>query len=201
MDDRGIPTTTQRDGTPNGYHVLEVDGTRLSVRYKAASLPADHQMRIFFDTAWAQAGGEGQRDFREGELGDSRFSIDALASTRVFVNLFDGGPRSTVELAVGDGGYAALERVAKPDPYMIELYARHADTVKPWLSALPSSHLWEGALPAGLAAGTHVVTVRATDEFGRVHHAHRVLEIEGSSAPAAGGPPRWPGSASRANQR
>jgi hypothetical protein len=29
------------------------------------------------------------------------------------------------------------------------------------------------------------VTVRAVDEFGRVHHAHRVLEILGSSAVSA----------------
>ncbi|MCZ6711562.1 MAG: calcineurin-like phosphoesterase C-terminal domain-containing protein, partial [Gammaproteobacteria bacterium] len=36
FDPRGIPTTDQRDGTPNGYHVLEVQGTDLSVRYKAA---------------------------------------------------------------------------------------------------------------------------------------------------------------------
>ena len=31
-------------------------------------------------------------------------------------------------------------------------------------------------------AGTYTLTVRATDEFGRVHHAHRIVEIVGSSA-------------------
>lgn len=183
MDDRGIPTTTQRDGTPNGYHVLEVDGVELTVRYKAASRPAADQLRIVLDTTWSQYADEVQRDFRHGELADGRLSVDAVPSARVFVNLFDGGPRSKVEMKVGDRAFTPLQRVSQPDPYMLELYARHKQTVKPWLEALPSSHLWRGALPADLRAGTTTLTVRAVDEFGRVHHAHRVLEIEGSSAP------------------
>ena len=42
---RGIPIALQGDGTPNGYYVLSVRSTEVVMRYKAASLPADHQMR------------------------------------------------------------------------------------------------------------------------------------------------------------
>ena len=30
-----------------------------------------------------------------------------------------------------------------------------------------------------IGRGTHTVTVRAVDEFGRIHHGHTVLEIVG----------------------
>jgi len=69
------------------------------------------------------------------------------------------------------------------DPYVNELYLRNADTVKPWVRAMPSSHVFEAELPNDLPAGTHVLSVRARDEFGRTHHAHRILEVTGSSAP------------------
>ena len=49
LDERGIAISDQRDGTPNGYHVLEVDSTDVSVRFKAAGKPADFQMRIMYD--------------------------------------------------------------------------------------------------------------------------------------------------------
>ena len=74
FDPRGIPTTDQRDGTPNGYHVLEVDGVDMTVRYKAAGFPDDYQMRILFDVAHHGLRPDGLRDFRAGELFDGRFS-------------------------------------------------------------------------------------------------------------------------------
>ncbi len=43
---RGIPIALQGDGTPNGYYIMSVRGTEVTMRYKAASLPAGHQMRI-----------------------------------------------------------------------------------------------------------------------------------------------------------
>lgn len=52
------------------------------------------------------------------------------------------------------------------------------------MKAQPSSHLFVADLPDDLGPGTYTVTVRAVDEFGRTHHAHRVLEVLGSSAAA-----------------
>jgi len=57
---------------------------------------------------------------------------------------------------------------------------------KPWVEPVVSSHLWVADLPDDLGPGTYTLTVRAVDEFGRPHHAHRVLEVTGTSALPAG---------------
>jgi hypothetical protein len=180
FDPRGIPTSDQSDGTPNGYHVLEVDGVDLSVRFKAAGKAADYQMRIVYDVAHHGLRVDGMRDFRAGELFDGRFSVDAVPAAEVIVNLFDGGPNSTVRFSIDGGPELPMSRVLRPDPYMVEVFARNEDTKKSWLQAVPSSHLFSADLPDDLGPGTYTLAVRATDEFGREHHAHSILEITGS---------------------
>jgi len=191
LDDRGVPVAEQRDGTPNGYHVLEVDGASVKVRYKAAGKPADYQMRIVLDVAHHAPEGEILRDFRPGELQDGQLTVDEVPATDVYVNLFDGGPRSKVEMAIGGRGPLAMERVARADPWLIELFLRNRAQVKPWVETERSSHLFVADLPDDLGPGTYALTVRAVDEFGRVHHAHRVVEVLGSSA-VPEGPVRYP---------
>ena len=102
FDDRGIPVTEQRDGTPNGYHILTVDGTDMSVRFKAAGKPVDYQMRIMFDVEHHGDESNAMRDVRHGQLLDGRMTHDQAYGANVYVNLFDGGPRSRVWMRVGD---------------------------------------------------------------------------------------------------
>jgi hypothetical protein len=182
IDERGIAVADQRDGTPNGYHVLEIDGTQVRVRYKAAGMPDDFQMRIVLDVAHYRDRPEALRDVRPGAHLDGRISLDELPAAAVVVNLFDGGPRSSVDLLVPGRPPQRLERRMQPDPFVTELFHRNRDVVKPWVDAAPSSHVFVGDLPDDLSAGTYTLTVRATDEFGRVHHGHQVIEIAGTSA-------------------
>jgi hypothetical protein len=185
LDDRGVPVTVQRDGTPNGYHVLEVDGKDLRLRFKAASRPASEQMRIMIDADHHAHRPETTRDYRPGELLGGRLSVDAVPAAQVIVNLYDGGPRSELRFRVDGGAPVVMERRAVVDPAMQALFARNAETMKPWVRATPSSHIWTGDLPDDLGAGTYVLSVEAKDEFGQLHHAHQVLEITGSSAPVS----------------
>ena len=177
FDERGIAISDQRDGTPNGYHILEVDSTDLVVRYKGAGKPADQQMRIRFDVAHHQLEANGMRDFRAGQLLDGRMSQDELAAASIMVNLFDGGPKSQVSYRINDGAYRPLERNLRKDPYLLEQFVRHAADTKSFVQATVSTHLFEADLDAELPPGVHTVTVRAADEFGRIHHGHAVLEI------------------------
>jgi hypothetical protein len=177
FDERGIAISDQRAGTPNGYHILEVDSTDLVVRYKGAGKPADQQMRIRFDVTHHQLEANGMRDFRAGQLLDGRLSQDELAAASIMVNLFDGGPKSQVSYRVNDGVYRPLERNLRKDPYMLEQFVRHASDKKSFVQATVSTHLFEADLDADLPPGVHTVTVRAADEFGRIHHGHAILEI------------------------
>ena len=179
-DARGIPDAVQRDGTPNGYHILEVDGTEAEVRFKAAGKPADHQMRIMFDIAHHTHNAHIYGDYDMGELLDGELAANEVPATSLLVNLFDGGPRSAVEFKVADGGWRDMRRVQQMDLHANELFQRNAETVKPWVEAETSSHVWKADLPDQLSPGTYTVTVRASDEFGRTHHAHKVLEIRAS---------------------
>ena len=186
IDDRGIAVAEQRDGTPNGYHILEVDGVDLTVRYKAAGKPAHYQMRVVLDVAHHHHLSPATRDFRPGELLDGRLSVDEVAATNVVVNLFDGGPNSKIVFWVEDGAAVEMEPRATIDPYVNELFMRNRDTIKPWVEAIPSSHIYVADLPDDLQPGTYTLTVKATDEFGRHHHAHKILEVMGTSATASG---------------
>ena len=196
LDERGVPTTQQRDGTPNGYHVLEVDGARATVAFRAAGFDPDHQMRIVFDVAHHRHRAAIYRDFREGELLQGRISVDEVAQAAVYVNVFDGGPRTEVTMRVSGapaGAQGAIEmlRVDAIDPFVQEQFARHVATRKSWVEPIASSHLWRADLPDDLGPGTYTVSVEVVDEFGRRHHGHRVLEVAGSSAPP-GGTVRYP---------
>lgn len=60
---------------------------------------------------------------------------------------------------------------------MLEQFVRHASDKKSFVQTTVSTHIFEADLSADLQPGVHTVTVRAEDEFGRVHHGHAVLEI------------------------
>ena len=177
FDERGIAISDQRDGTPNGYHILEVDATDLAVRFKGAGKPADQQMRIRFDVAHHQLQANGMRDFSAGQLLDGSMSQDELAAASILVNLFDGGPKSSVSYRINDGQYQPMKRTLRKDPYMLEQFVRYKSDKKSFVQATVATHLFVADLDSDLPPGVHTVTVRAVDEFGRIHHAHAVLEI------------------------
>ena len=93
-------------------------------------------------------------------------------------NVFDGGPKTAVTMRVGAAAPVPMLRRAVPDPFVAEVYARNEDTKKPWVSAVPSSHVWTARLPQ-LEPGTYPVVVEAVNEYGRAVSAKLALEVEG----------------------
>jgi hypothetical protein len=180
FDERGIPIALASDGSPNGFHLLSVDGASYTTTLIPARDPNRSQLRLVLETQLHANGPEVMRDFHPGVLLAGPVERAALPASRVVVNFFDGGPRSTVEASIGQGGrWQALRRVQRTDPFVVEVYARNAATKKPWVEPARSTHLWQATLPADLPAGTHRVSVRATDEYGRRHEAFLVLEVTG----------------------
>jgi len=160
-DELDLPHATMRDGTPNGYGILRVDGNEFSVRFKAARRPADYQMHVFAPEVVAPS---------------------EAAETEVLVNFFSGSERSRVAMRLSpEGDWIPMERVDRPDPYFILLKRRdlEANPDTPTLPpADPSRHLWRALLPADPPTGTFAIEVRATDDFEQTFRAYRVIRIE-----------------------
>src|SRR3984893_2495139 len=103
LDRRGIASADSRDGTPHGFHVLSIDGAGYTTRFVPANEPDARQMRISLDADF-HFGRDSIRDFWMGQLQGSPLSKDQLAAATLIVNVFDGGPKTTVEYRIGTGG-------------------------------------------------------------------------------------------------
>ena len=177
LDHRGIACADQTDGTPNGHHVLSIDGASYTTRYVPFTEPDQKQMRLGLEVGYHSDAKEVLRETTMGRALRSPIGADEAAGARLVVNLFDGGPRSSVRYVLDGDAPVTMTRVARPDPFISQLYGRYPETIKPWVKPNASSHLWQAALPAGLKAGTYAVRVQATDEYGRAHEGGMVLEV------------------------
>ncbi len=160
-DEFGIPHTTMRDGAPNGWSIMTVDGNRYSIEYFAAGRPADHQMAIYAPEVVKQAD---------------------VSTTDVLVNVFAGSARSSVELRVDNGPWITMERTEIEDPYFAAAKAREKRiNPLPWRKlpddVVKSSHIWKSRLPGPLAPGVHALQVRTTDMYGHTYNDHRFMRV------------------------
>lgn len=176
-DRRGIASADSRDGTPNGYHVLSIDGTDYTTRFLPSQEDAARTMRVCLESHYHGDGAAAAREYRLQQLLGSPVRAEAVGSTRVVVNVFDGGPKTRVTCTIRGREPFSLTRTRRPDPFVAQIFERYRATKKFWVKAEPSSHIWTGRLPADLPAGTHRVDVLATDEYGREHNDFMVLEV------------------------
>ncbi len=178
-DHRGVAVADSRDGTPNGFHVLSVDGTGYKTRFVPAKEPDHRQIRISFQSRFHGGAKEVMRDFRPGQLIQSPIRLAAVPGTTVAANVFDGGPKTSVTLRVGTGEPVPMTRRRMPDPFVEDVFDRNEAVKKPWIKAEPSSHIWIAKLPASLPEGTHRLTVTAVTEYGDTVTGTAALEITG----------------------
>lgn len=163
LDSRGIPMTTMRDGTPNGYAIATFDGPKMDVRWKAANHEDDYQMNIYVADA---------------------INAKDLAGPKgeVLVNVFNGSHSSRVKMrVVGHGDWVAMKHEHRRDPHYVRQQAIDEATPMQGTKRLnapePSTHIWVGKLPGGLPAGTHLIEVQATDAYGEVFHDRRPFRV------------------------
>ena len=177
LDERGIPVTEQRDGTPNGWYVMHVDGTDVRMEFRPAGKPRDFQLRITLDPWFWRHREDGARRYAPGELIRGRITVDQVPSTDIAVNLFNGGPRSTVTYRIGDREAVAMEHTRRVDPFVEDLFIHHGETMKSWVSTEPSSHVFVAPLPDDLGPGVHTIEVEAQDDWGQRHRSRLVFEV------------------------
>jgi hypothetical protein len=179
-DCNGVPSAVCPDGTPNGFHILSIDGPSWSTRFVPAVGKGAAQLRVLIDgprrKSAARASG---RHAHAGSLLGEPIDATALQAHDLVVNVYDGGPATQVvyEVVGSSRSEVRMQHTAMADPYVAEMFALHPATLKPWVRAVPSSHIWKAPLPAGLAPGARCITVRARQECGREEMAHVVLEV------------------------
>jgi hypothetical protein len=67
-DHRGIAVADSRDGSPNGFHILSIDGSSYSTRFQPANEPNARQMRIMLESQFHRDRKELYSEFRMGQL-------------------------------------------------------------------------------------------------------------------------------------
>lgn len=160
LDERGIPHATMSDGGPNGYSIVEFDGSKYKINFRPASRPETEQMNIWIP---------------------EQISRDEVALTEIVVNVFAGSERSVVEMKVGDGPWAKMANFEGKCPYFVKLKEIEAGPKPPTGLKLPNpsttNHLWKANLPSTLSAGTHAIEIRTTDMFGQTHTDRRIVRV------------------------
>ena len=178
-DHRGVPSADSRDGTPNGFHILSVDGNRYTTRFVPAKEPNGRQMRLSVLSRFHGIGKDIDRDFRQVRLLGSPVPREALSASTLVANVFDGGERTKVRMVIGDRAPVEMVRTARPDPFVQEVFARNEATKKAWVKANDSSHVWTVRLPGDLKPGTYPVVVEAIGEYGQPLSGRLALEVTG----------------------
>ena len=179
FDHRGVASADSRDGTPNGFHLLSVDGNSYKTRFVPAKEPNRRQIRLSIDSRFHGDELAAAHEFRQGQLFGSPIARASLGAATLIADVFDGGPKTRAALRIDGRAPIEMVRRAAPDPFVAEVYARNPATKKAWVKAEACSHLWSARLPADLAAGAHRVVVEATMEYGDVVSAQIALEVTG----------------------
>ena len=178
-DHRGVAVADSRDGTPNGFHMLSVDGTSYKTRFVPAKEPNHRQIRLSVESRFHGGNREVMRDFRPGQLIESPIMRAAVPSATIVANVFDGGPKTVVTMQLGTGEPFPMVRKSRPDPFVDDVFTRNEVVKKPWIKAEVSSHIWTAHLPADLPAGTHRLKVVAVTEYGDRVSGTMALEVIG----------------------
>ena len=148
-DSRGIPSADSQDGTPNGFHVLSVDGCAYTTRFVPAVGKAPLQLRAIVDAPHRRDAGAKMGTHSPGAI--PRADLD---KHELIVNVFDGGPATRVsyEIAAAGPQPIPMQRAAICDPFVARLYARacsDAEAMGPCGAVLPCV---EGGASCGAAA-------------------------------------------------
>jgi hypothetical protein len=94
----------------------------------------------------------------------------AYPAWSVYANVYMGFERARVEYRIDGGEWKPMRQVSQPDPRLLAENAKDdtADALRGYdrsPEAVPSKHLWRGALATDLATGGHRVDVRWFDPW------------------------------------
>lgn len=168
-DERGVPNSIMRDGTPPGFAVARFDGPRYRVTYHPFDGGAEHQMLIHLpDIVEASS----QRD----------------QPISVHANVFNATAESRVRMrVVGTDTWIDMHPERMTDPQYESLHAERLAAIEAdpeaGLRGMPqpmaTDHHYLAELPI-LDRGLHLIEVESTDRYGQTARQQRPLRVVGS---------------------
>ncbi len=161
LDENGLPDATMRDGTPQGYAYLNIDGNSYDIDYQVAGRESDYQMNIYAPKVVHHKG---------------------RTTSQIVVNFFMGSANDTVEYRIDDGEWRRMRNIQTIDPnyYTKVIEWDFTEELLPGRrpsNPVISNHLWSGSLNLKLPVGEHIIEVRATDRFGKIHTGKKTYKI------------------------
>lgn len=164
LDERGLPDTTMRDGTPQGYAIVNIKNDKYTFDYKSEGMPIEHQMTVYSPKIIpCKQGGK----------------------YPLYTNFYIGTPNDKVEFRIDKKEWKKMNRVTnEADPTYLSILnewdkAEHAiKGRRPNSVPTTCTHLWKAVLDNTLEPGEHNIEIRATDMFGRIHTAKHSYKIE-----------------------
>ncbi len=150
LDEKGIPYSTMRDGTPKGFAYIHFKGNEYMIDYKVAGKPSSYQIDIFTPKVIPQL----PRNYR------------------IYANYFMGSKNDVLEYHVDGSEWKKMVFTEEPSPAYLDLLHRWDFTTSLMPGRRPSNpakstHVWFADLPSNLAIGEHVVEIKVKDMFGR----------------------------------
>lgn len=176
-----VPHTMMRDGTPNGYSIIEFKGTEYLIDWKVAGSPESHRMNIHLPRG---------------------VEANSEAEVLLTVNYFNGSEKTKVYYRMaGEDDWQQMEKVMQPDPYYMKLKAKwdaikKLELEKRWQAdsslqvkfpgrKLPNpqicTHLWQSKLGNDLPVGRHLIEVRVIDRRGRIFTDWHTVRVKAST--------------------
>lgn len=155
-DINGIPTSTQRDGNPNGYHIFSFDGSEYEERLVGLGKPANFQLQV--------------------EYPAGNVSADSLPE-KIIVNVFNGTLRNEVQYRLNDGDWKSMEITTQSSPFYQRLLEDFDEYWSDNLTAIPTNHIWESEIELPDAPQIMRIDVKTMDQYGHEWSTSKIVEI------------------------
>ncbi len=153
----GYPYSLQSDGVPSGYYKIQFKGNGYIDQFIPLAKDPDFQIRI--------------------STPRGKIFINELDGREIVASIFMGSEKTNVNATINGEINVPMERTVRRDPFAVEFFTEHAETLKSWVGASPAVHIWSGKLPDDLETGVHVIDVEAHLHDGRIFTERQVFEI------------------------
>ncbi len=148
LDLNGLPVCLGMDGSPNGFFTFHFDGPSFQADFCPVGQMECYQMGIRYPA---------------GDIPEA-----SQLESPVIVNVYNASPEAEVFFILNGKDRYPMERVVGPDPFVEYFLEKHKDAYPEWMKARITAHLWVAQWPQQLAAGIHVIEVRAEEKDQRV---------------------------------